>query len=166
MDHHQAQKTLLNTNALDAEANVCSNNQGNENQLNFNVESSSILLSHVRLSAKIIIFIYTRCVHKISVTLNFFKNFYFFINNSLRYNIVTFLPFKNVYYLSSMIANQSKNKFVSVSLKLLLCHCATSARNFWFSTVEASHTSAKSFWFSRSFEQLLVRYHHFFHHCG
>ena len=31
-------------------------------------------------------------------------------------NIVTFLPFKNVYYMSLIIANQSKNKYVSVSL--------------------------------------------------
>ena len=31
---------------------------------------------------------------------------------SNRNNTVTFLPFKNVYYMTSIIANQSKNKYV------------------------------------------------------
>ena len=51
------------------------------------------------------------------------------------YSIVTFLPFKNVYYMSSLIANRSKNKYVfqfhsnSLLFGLLLCCCSNLYNN-------------------------------------
>ena len=50
--------------------------------------------------------------------------------------IVTFLPFKNVYYLISIIANQSKSQILvfvlikfSLLFTLLMYHCTTSRYN-------------------------------------
>ena len=54
-------------------------------------------------------------------------------NGRSRLHAVTFLPFKNVYYLSSIVANQSKNQILvlvliklSLLFTLLIYHCTTS----------------------------------------